>query len=103
MVSPNEGNEVRREGRTGVGASRSTVEPGEAVPKGPWWRSSEASCYVTAWEGNTAGASKLVDVSPKTASRTRSTKSGHLRDFLKRRARDGPPSRSERSTRSRVR
>jgi hypothetical protein len=29
MVSPNEGNEVRREGRTGVGASRSTVEPGE--------------------------------------------------------------------------
>jgi hypothetical protein len=29
VVSPNEGNEVRREGRTGVGASRSTVEPGE--------------------------------------------------------------------------
>ena len=29
VVSPNEGNEVRRDGRTGVGASRSTVEPGE--------------------------------------------------------------------------
>ena len=28
-VSPNEGNEVRRDGRMGVGASRSTVEPGE--------------------------------------------------------------------------
>src|SRR5271167_3204231 len=26
VVSPNEGNEVRRDGRTGVGASRSTVE-----------------------------------------------------------------------------
>jgi hypothetical protein len=29
MVSPSEGNEVRREGRQGVAASRSTVEPGE--------------------------------------------------------------------------
>jgi hypothetical protein len=29
MVSPSEGNEVRRNGRQGVGASRSTVEPGE--------------------------------------------------------------------------
>src|SRR5271168_46343 len=29
VVSPNEGNEVRREGRTGVGASRSTDEAGE--------------------------------------------------------------------------
>ena len=29
VVSPNEGNEVRREGRTGVGASRSTDESGE--------------------------------------------------------------------------
>jgi hypothetical protein len=29
MVSPNEGNEVRRNGRQGVEASHSTVEPGE--------------------------------------------------------------------------
>ncbi len=29
MVSPSEGNEVRRDGQQGVGASRSTVEPGE--------------------------------------------------------------------------
>ena len=29
MVSPSEGNEVRRDGRQGVGASRSTDEPGE--------------------------------------------------------------------------
>jgi len=29
MVSPSEGNEVRREGRQGVGASHSTVDPGE--------------------------------------------------------------------------
>jgi hypothetical protein len=49
-----------------------------------------------------AGALKPVDVSPKTDSKTRSTKSGHWRDFLKRRVRDGPPSRSERNMRSRV-
>jgi hypothetical protein len=35
MVSPSEGNEARREGRQGVGASHSTVEPGEP-PEGPW-------------------------------------------------------------------
>ena len=35
MVSPSEGNEVRRDGRQGVGASHSTVEPGEP-PEGPW-------------------------------------------------------------------
>ena len=29
MVSPSEGNEVRRKGRQGVAASHSTVEPGE--------------------------------------------------------------------------
>ena len=29
MVSPSEGNEVRRDGRQGVGASHSTVDPGE--------------------------------------------------------------------------
>src|SRR5260370_25706367 len=35
MVSPSEGNEVRRKGRQEVGASRSTAEPGEP-PEGPW-------------------------------------------------------------------
>jgi hypothetical protein len=35
-VSPSEGNEARREGRWGVGAPHSTVEPGEPYPKGPW-------------------------------------------------------------------
>ena len=35
MVSPSEGNEVRRKGRQGVGASRSTADPGEP-PEGPW-------------------------------------------------------------------
>jgi len=35
MVSPSEGNEARRNGRQEVGASRSTVEPGEP-PEGPW-------------------------------------------------------------------
>ena len=34
MVSPSEGNEVRRDGRQGVGASHSTGEPGEP-PEGP--------------------------------------------------------------------
>ena len=37
VVSPSEGNEVRREGRTGVGASRSTVESGEPF-RGTRWR-----------------------------------------------------------------
>ena len=34
MVSPSEGNEVRRNGRQGVAASHSTVEPGNH-PEGP--------------------------------------------------------------------
>ena len=37
MVSPSEGNEVRREGRQGVAASRSSVEPGEPS-RGTLWR-----------------------------------------------------------------
>ena len=35
VVPPSEGNEVRREGRSGVGASRSTGEAGELTPWGP--------------------------------------------------------------------
>ena len=34
VVPPSEGNEVRREGRQGVGASHSTVETGEFRPAG---------------------------------------------------------------------
>ncbi len=35
VVSPSEGNEVRREGGQGVGASHSTVEPGEPPRRDP--------------------------------------------------------------------
>ena len=35
MVSPSEGNEVRREGRQGVGAFHSTGEPGEPSRRDP--------------------------------------------------------------------
>ena len=41
VVSPNEGNEVRREGRMGVGASRSTAEAGEPL-RGTRWREGDA-------------------------------------------------------------
>lgn len=36
VVSPSEGNEVRREGRQGVGVLHSTVEPGEPDLGEPW-------------------------------------------------------------------
>jgi len=36
MVSPSEGNEVRRDGRRGVGASHSIVEAGEPSRGTPW-------------------------------------------------------------------
>jgi hypothetical protein len=36
VVSPSEGNEVRRNGRQDVGAPHSTVEAGEQAPPGPW-------------------------------------------------------------------
>ena len=35
MVSPSEGNEARRNGRQGVAASHSTVEPGEPSRRDP--------------------------------------------------------------------
>src|SRR5882724_4475304 len=52
MVSPSEGNEVRRNGRQGVGASRSTAEPGEP-PEGPWGGKGTPSYEPL--EGNMAG------------------------------------------------
>ena len=36
MVSPSEGNEVRRNGRQGVGAPHSSVEAGERALRTPW-------------------------------------------------------------------
>ena len=46
MVSPNEGNEVRRDGRQGVGASHSNVEAGELDRRTPRSERSEAN-YLT--------------------------------------------------------
>jgi hypothetical protein len=36
VVTPSEGNEVRREGRWEVGTPHSTVEPGRLGPRAPW-------------------------------------------------------------------
>ena len=47
VVSPNEGNEVRRDGRTGVGASRSTNESGEPFRGTRWRERSEANCLTS--------------------------------------------------------
>ena len=62
MVSPSEGNEARRNGRQEVGASRSTVEPGEP-PEGPWG-GKEAPSYVPL-EGNMSGTPRPERVSTK--------------------------------------
>ncbi len=62
MVSPNEGNEVRRDGRQGVGASRSTAEPGEP-PEGPWGGKGTPS--YEPWEGNMPGTPRPDPVSTK--------------------------------------
>ncbi len=58
VVSPTEGNEGRRDGRTGVGAPHSTVETGEpfrgtrrreggAVSRNRWRERSEANCLTS--------------------------------------------------------
>jgi len=47
VVSPSEGNEVRREGRTGVGAPRSTVETGEPFRGTRRRERSEANCLTS--------------------------------------------------------
>ena len=62
MVSPSEGNEVRREGRQGVGASRSTAEPGEP-PEGPWGGKGTPSYEPL--EGNMPGTPRPDSVSTK--------------------------------------
>ena len=46
VVSPNEGNEVRRDGRMGVGAFRSSDEAGERALRGTLWSEGDA-CHVT--------------------------------------------------------
>ncbi len=38
LVPPNQGNQVRRDGRPGVAAPDSTVEAGEPAPAGTLWR-----------------------------------------------------------------
>ena len=61
VVPPSEGNEVRREGRQGVGASDSTVEAGELSPEDP---AEESGCRIKElFEGNMASTSKLGTVS----------------------------------------
>jgi hypothetical protein len=62
MVSPSEGNEVRREGRQGVGASHSTVEPGE-LTRGTLGREGDnASCTVGGQHGRSIEAEDRVNV-----------------------------------------
>src|SRR5271157_5492896 len=62
MVSPNEGNEVRRKGRQEVGASRSTADPGEP-PEGPWGGKGAPSYEPL--EGNMPGTPRPDYVSTK--------------------------------------
>jgi len=63
VVSPSEGNEARRDGRRGVGASHSTVEAGEPAGWDPV--EGRGRRVMTPWEGNRAGAQEPVDVSTK--------------------------------------
>ena len=63
MVSPSEGNEVRRNGRQGVGASRSTAEPGEP-PEGPWGGKGTPSYEPL--EGNMTGTPRPEPVAHET-------------------------------------
>jgi len=63
VVPPSEGNEVRREGRQGIGVSHSTVEAGELSPEDP----AEGRGYriKELFEGNMASTSKLGTVSTR--------------------------------------
>jgi len=63
MVSPSEGNEVRRDEWQGVGTSRSTVEVGEPYRRDP--AEGRGCRFKQPLEGNMAGASEPVDVSTK--------------------------------------
>jgi len=63
VVPPSEGNEVRRQGRQGIGASDSTVEAGELSPEDPV---EESGCRIKElFEGNMASTSKLGTVSTR--------------------------------------
>ena len=48
MVSPNEGNEVRREGRQGVAAPHSSAEAGERPFRTPW-SEGDAALWTGSW------------------------------------------------------
>ncbi len=63
LRSPNEGNEVRRDERQGVGAFHSTDEAGEPYRRDP--AEGRGCRFKQPLEGNTAGASEPVDVSAK--------------------------------------
>lgn len=62
-VSPSEGNEARRDGRWGVGASHSTEETGEPFHRDPV--EERGRRVMTPLERNMAGAQEPVDVSTK--------------------------------------
>ena len=61
MVSPNEGNEVRREGRQGVGASHSTAEPGELTQGTLGREGDNVSCTVGGPHGRSIEARDRVN------------------------------------------
>ncbi len=62
MVSPSEGNEVRRKDCQEFGATRSTVDPGEP-PEGPWGGKETPSYELL--EGNMPGTPRPEPVSTK--------------------------------------
>jgi len=47
MVSPNEGNGARRDGRQGVAAPHSSIEAGERPSRTQWSERSEANCLTS--------------------------------------------------------
>ena len=73
MVSPSEGNEVRREGRQGVAAPHSRVEAGERPFRTPW---SEGGAVL--WTGSWNHAEDIAPhqrVTAKPPSRVRDSDS----------------------------
>ena len=73
MVSPSEGNEVRRDGRQGVAAPHSSVEAGERPFRTPW---SEGGAAL--WTGSWNHAEDIVPhqrVTAKPPSRVRDSDS----------------------------
>ena len=73
MVSPNEGNEARRDGRQGVAAPNISVEAGERPSRTPW---SEVGAAL--WTGSWNHAEDIVPhqrVTAKQPSRVRDSDS----------------------------